>query len=164
MSSPAPRRCSTQPLNSLRLFQFLEQARADGVTNLDVSLRTYALQGGRPGLLFLLSDMLSPTYRDGLSALLSRGYELVVLHILSPDELQPALSGDLKLVDVESGAETELSIDATTLGEYNQRLRDWQGQIAAFCSQRGAHYVPLNSGEPWERVVLQTFRRRGLVS
>ncbi len=148
--------------NSLRLFQFLESARPGGATNLDVSLRAYALQGGRPGLLFLLSDMLSEGYRDGLSALLGRGYELALLHILSPDEQEPLLSGDLKLLDVESGAQTELSVDALALNEYAERLRGWQAQIAAFCSQRGAHYIPLDSSEAWERVVLQTFRRRGV--
>lgn len=150
--------------NSLRLFSFLENAKAGGISNLDVSLRNYALRGGRPGLLFLLGDMLSATYRDGFSALLARGYELVVLHLLSPDELQPALSGDLKLVDVESAAETEISIDATTLNAYHRRLQAWQAEIAAFCSQRGAHYVPINTADPWERLVLQTFRRRGIVS
>jgi uncharacterized protein (DUF58 family) len=150
--------------NSLRLFNFLENARAAGLTNLDVSLRAYALRGGRPGLLFLLGDVLSPGYRDGFSALLARGYELVVLHLLSPDELQPALAGDLKLVDVESGAETEISIDATTLQAYHDRLRDWQGELAAFCSARGAHYVPVATDTPWERLVLQTFRRRGIVT
>ena len=150
--------------NSLRLFHFLEQARPAGATNLDISLRNYALRAGRPGLLFLLSDMLSPGYRDGFSALLSRGYELVTLHLLSPDELQPTLSGDLKLVDVESGAETEISIDAVTLDAYRTRLRDWQAEIAAFCSQRGAHYVPLSTDQPWDRVVLQTFRSRGIVT
>ena len=154
--------------NSLRLFHFLESATTltptGGVTNLDVSLRAYALRGGRPGLLFLLSDMLSPTYRDGLNALQSRGYELVVLHILSPDEIRPPLSGDLKLVDVESGAEAEISIDATALTAYDERLRAWQGEIAAFCSGRGAHYVPINTAMPWERLVLQTFRQRGIVT
>lgn len=150
--------------NSLRLFHFLENARAEGITNLDVSLRAYALRGGRPGLLFLLSDMLSATYRDGLSALQARGYELVLLHVMSPDERQPALDGDLKLVDVESGAEAEISIDAGTLAVYRERLNAWQNELASFCSRRGAHYVPVVTGMPWERLVLQTFRRRGIVT
>lgn len=150
--------------NSLRLFNFLESARAAGRTSLDASLRAYALRGGRPGLLFLLSDMLSPTYRDGVSALQARGYELAVLHLLSPDELDPPLDGDLKLVDVETGGEEEITVDATTLDAYRQRLRDWQAQLAAFLGGRGVHYVPVSTGQPWERLVLQTFRRRGLVT
>ncbi len=150
--------------NSMRLFHFLEQARPAGLTNLDVSLRNYAMRGGRPGLLFLLSDMLSAGYRDGLSALQARGYEFVLLHVLSPDELDPPLAGDLKLVDVESGAEAEISLDASTLDAYRRRLAEWQGEIARFCSARGAHYVPVVTGEPWERLVLQTFRRRGIVT
>jgi hypothetical protein len=85
----------------LRLLQFLENGRAIGITDLNLSLRNYVLRGGRPGLLFILSDLLSPNgYQDGLNALQARGYEVGLIHILSPDEVEPPVSGDLKLVDV----------------------------------------------------------------
>lgn len=150
--------------NSLRLFQFLETASAAGLTNLNVSLQEYALRGGRPGLLFLLSDMLSPAgYRDGLNALQARGYEIGLLHVLSPDELQPPLAGDLRLVDVETAAEAEITLDGATLDDYRQRLAEWQGELAAFCAGRGIHYIPIDTGTPWDRLVLQTLRAQGLL-
>mgnify|MGYP001028026687 CR=1 FL=1 len=150
--------------NSLRLFQFLESGRAAGVTNLDVSLQNYALRGGRPGILFLLSDMLSPAgYRDGLSALQARGYEVGLLHILSPDEVDPPLTGDLKLVDVETGADAEITLDATTLARYRERVRAWQAELAAFAAGRGIHYVPVATDVPWEQLVLRTLRVKGVL-
>lgn len=151
--------------NSLRLLQFLQTGRAAGVTNLNVSLQNYALRGGRPGLLFLLSDMLSPGgYRDGLTALLARGYEIGILHVLSPDEVDPPLAGDLKLVDIETGAGEEITLDATVLAEYRERLQEWQAELAAFCASRAIHYIPVTTDMPWERLVLQTLRRQGLLT
>lgn len=153
------------PQNSLRLFQFLETGTAAGVTNLNVSLQNYALRGGRPGLLFLFSDMLSPAgYRDGLNAVQARGYESGILHILSPDELDPPLEGDLRLVDVETDAEAEVTLDPATLAQYRARLAQWRADMAAYCAGRGVHYVPVSTATSWERLVLQTLREQGMVA
>lgn len=150
--------------NSLRLLQFLQAAPSGGVTNLNVSLRNYALRGGRPGLFFLFSDMLSPAgYREGLNALLARGYEVGVLHLLSQDEVEPPLAGDLKLVDVETGGDAEITLDAETLARYRERLRQWQAEMAAFAAGRGIHYIPVTTDTPWEKLVMQTLRARGVV-
>lgn len=150
--------------NSLRLLQFLEAAEAGGVTNLDVSLQDFALRGGRPGLLLLLSDMLSPAgYRDGVNALQARGYEVGIVHILSPDEVDPPLAGDLKLIDVETEADAELTLDVTTLDLYRERLQAWQAELAAYCYGRGVHYVPVVTDVPWERLVMQTLRVQGVL-
>lgn len=150
--------------NSLRLLQFLETAGATGPTDLNLSLRQYALRGGRPGLLFLLSDMLSPAgYKDGLNAILSRGYEASLLHLLSPDEVDPPLAGDFKLVDVETASEAEITLDPTTLDAYRERLREWQQEIAAFCTGRGIHYIPITTDLPWEKLVMQTLRAQGVL-
>jgi uncharacterized protein (DUF58 family) len=150
--------------NSLRLLQFLETGAAGGVTDLNLSLRNYALYGRRPGLLFLISDLLSPNgYQDGLNALQSRGYEVGLIHLLSPDEVEPPVSGDLKLVDVETGQDAEITLDPTTLNQYRERLREWQSEIANYCAGRGVHYIPVTTDLPWEQLVMQTLRIKGVV-
>ena len=150
--------------NSLRLLQFLETGSGGGMTDLNLSLKNYALYGRRPGLLLLISDLLSPNgYRDGLNALQSRGYEVGLIHLLSPDEVEPLVSGDLKLVDVETGQDAEITLDPTTLGQYRERLRAWQTEIASACAGRGVHYIPVTTDLPWERLVMQALRVKGVV-
>lgn len=150
--------------NSLRLLQFLANCRATGITDLNLSLRHYALRSGRPGLLFILSDLLSPNgYQDGLHALQARGYEVGLIHILSPDEVEPPVSGDLKLVDIETGADAEITLDATTLNLYRERLHQWQADIANYCANRHIHYIPLTTDLPWEKLVMQTLPIKGIV-
>lgn len=150
--------------NSLHLLNFLETGAAAGLTDLNLSLRNYSLRGGRPGLLFLVSDMLSPAgYRDGLNSLLARGYEISLIHLLSPDEADPPLAGDLKLIDVETGADAEITLDPTTLAAYQERFKAWQQEIAAFCTGRSVHYIPIISDVPWEKLVMQTLRTQNLL-
>lgn len=150
--------------NTLRLLQFLEAGKAAGITDLNLALRDYALRGRRPGLLFILSDLLSPSgYRDGLNALQSRGHEVGLIHILSTDEVDPPLAGDVKLLDVETGQDAEITLDSSTLSLYRRRLQEWQQEMAEYCAGRGVHYIPVVTDLPWERLVMQTLRAREIV-
>lgn len=150
--------------NSLHLLQFLETGRASGITDLNLAQRNYALRARRPGLLFLLSDLFSPVgYRDGLNAVQARGYEMGLIHLLSPDEAEPGLGGDVKLVDIETGANAEVTLDATTVDRYRRRLQEWQAEIADYCGRRGIHYVSVTTDFAWDRLVMQTLRVQGMV-
>lgn len=150
--------------NTLHLLQFLEAGSASGITDLNLSMRNYVLRARRPGLLFLISDLLSPGgCKDGLNAIQARGYEVGLIHLLSPDEVDPPLGGDLKLVDVETGQDAEITLDPPTLQRYRQRLQAWQTEIAAYCNGRGIHYIPVTTDMSWEKLVLQTLRVKGVV-
>lgn len=157
--------------NTWPMIQFLEAAHTKEPptgpirkTALDVALRHYAQSARRPGLLFLLSDLLSAAdVRPGLTALLTRGHEVVLLHILSPDEIAPELFGDLKLIDIETGELAEVTIDPPLLEAYRSRLDAWQSDIRQFCQQRSVHYTNISTGVPWERVIHDTLRRQRVV-
>ncbi|MEM9777971.1 MAG: DUF58 domain-containing protein, partial [Chloroflexota bacterium] len=141
-----------------------KSAEAVGITELNLSLSDYAMRGRRPGLLFIVTDLMSPAgYQDGLSALQGRGYEVGIIHLLSPDEVEPPLNGDFKLIDAETGAESEVTLDATTLREYRERVVGWQTEIAEYLGGRGAHYIPVITDQPWDELVLQTLRMRGVL-
>lgn len=150
--------------NSLRLLQFLENGRSDGITDLNLSLKQYAQRGRRPGLLFVITDLLSPNgYQEGITALLGRGFEVGIIHTLSPDEVSPPASGDLKLVDIETGQDAEITLDASARQLYRERLAEWQGEIANFCSSRQVHYIPVTTDLPWEKLIMQTLRTKGVI-
>jgi uncharacterized protein (DUF58 family) len=148
----------------LRMFTFLESQRPGGPTNLNRGLRDYAFAGMRPGLAFLISDLFSPAgFQEGLAQLRGRGFEVVILHLLSPDESDPPLAGDLRLVDVETGISQEVSIDSGLRDLYRDRVKDWLGEIQADCHRHGIRYLSINTGIPWDKVVLQEMRRAYLL-
>lgn len=150
--------------NGLPLFRYLESGIPEGRTNLDVSLRDYAFRANRPGLVILISDLFSPEgYKNGTNALLGRGYEIVLLHLLSPDELTPDMRGDVRLVDKETGVGTELTLDITTIDLYQRRFQDWQSDIAKFATGHGAHYVFIDTNLPWDKFVLRILRSQGII-
>lgn len=156
--------------NSWPLLQFLEAnystlSQPNGrSTTLDVSLLNYAHRSQRPGLLFLLSDLLSLSpYRDALAALQERGYEIALLHILSEDETAPEWMGDLRLIDVETGDAAEVTLDSASLEEYALRLAAWQAEIETHCMSRGIRYTNIVASIPWEQVIFQSLSRQRIV-
>jgi uncharacterized protein (DUF58 family) len=150
--------------HALRFFEWLESLEAEGTTDLNAALRAYAISGGRAGLVILVSDLFSPAgYIEGLTALAARGHEVAILHVLSPDEVEPPLGGDLRLLDVETGDPQEVTIDSGVRSLYRRRLNEWRDEIRAACRTRDAHYVPVATETPYDRVVLYDLRRAGLV-
>ncbi len=149
-----------------RLLDFLGSAGpVAGAGDLDAALTAYAGRARQPGPIFLLSDLLvAGGGRAGLTALAAHGYEPNVIHILAPDELDPALAGELQLIDSETGATRDLTVDDAALGRYRQGLADWRRELASFCAGRGWPYLPVDTATPFEDVILNTLRRGGIAT
>lgn len=147
-----------------RMLQFFGGLQAAGAVELNNALREAALRLKWPGLVVVLSDMFSAGgYMDGLTALLGKGCEVVLLHVLTPEEVDPVLLGDLRLVDSETGQAQEVSLEPGMLALYRRRLHDWREGIRGDCTRRGIHYVSVQTDRAWEKVILEDMRRLGVV-
>ena len=151
--------------HSIAILRFISEIEAAGITDLDAALSDYAIRARRPGLTLVVSDMysLDGAYLNGLNALLSRGHEVVFAHVLAPEEAKPQVVGDLSLVDVETELQQEVTVDSAMLEVYQRRLAGWRREIRDECRRRGAHYFPLETDAPWQRLILSDMRKAGLV-
>jgi uncharacterized protein (DUF58 family) len=149
---------------SMELLDFVGGLQAAGALDLNSALREYALRTTRPGLCLLISDLLAPGgFQDGLTALQSVGHEVAAIHVLSPDEVDPPLAGDLQLLDVETGAAQDVTVDLAMRDLYVNRLLAWRDTIARQCLKRGIHYVTVETSTAWETLILFELRRMGLI-
>lgn len=148
----------------LAMLTHVSAFRAEGITDLNGALKDYSRRGGRPGMCFIVSDCFSPNgLQEGINALLGKGNEVVLLHVLSPDEVAPQIGGDLRLVDTETGQPQEVTIDSGMRDLYMRRMEAWREGLRADCLRRGVHYVPIETDTPWEKVILYNLRRLGAV-
>jgi hypothetical protein len=132
----------------------------DGPTDLVAAARHAAAQLSGRGVLILLSDLLDPAADKVIRELAATGSELIVLHILSPDELDPPLEGDLRLVDTETGEQVDVTVDLATLDTYKARLADWKAGFADLAAKRRASYVDLPSDVNLAELMFAELRRR----
>ena len=136
---------------------------AEGPTDLVASARHAAAMLTGRGVVVLLSDLLDPGADRVIRELAATGSELIVLHLLSPDELDPALEGDLRLVDSESGDGVDVTVDLATIDDYKARLAAWQDGLADLAAKRRVSYVPLSTDVPLADLVFAELRRRRVV-
>ncbi|WP_322822461.1 DUF58 domain-containing protein [Chloroflexus sp.] len=148
---------------AVTLFEFLQRLEAGSTTNLTQFCRNYLQTVRSAGPLLLCSDLFDPGWRDALRTLTARPFEITIMHILSPQEIDPPIEGDIRLVDSEGGPAVEISADLDVLQRYRDTLRDWQHEIETFCSGRGIRYVPVNTAVPIEEFVFAQLRRAGIV-
>jgi uncharacterized protein (DUF58 family) len=148
----------------LPILEFLSRLDAGGSTALNSSLARYAVTSRVPGVAVVLSDLLDPGgYADGLKALLQRRLEVFVLHVVSEDELDPRLAGDLTLVDAEGGATREVSADRRAMDRYHERLRRHFDEAERFCARHGIDYLRTSTAVPFQDLILRHLRRGGFL-
>jgi uncharacterized protein (DUF58 family) len=150
-----------------RVFRLLSALSAisagDGATDLLAAARHAGAQLTGRGVVVLISDLLDPAADKVIRELAATGSELIVLHVLSPDELDPSMEGDVRLVDVESGEGLDVTIDLATIDDYKARLAAWQDAFADLAARRGATYVPIATDLPLAELVFAELRRRRVV-
>jgi uncharacterized protein (DUF58 family) len=150
-----------QAAEALRRVQALEPGTD---TDLEAALGAFLAGRPEPGLLVLLTDLLSPTeFRGRLRQVVSAGLEAALVHVLSEFEVKPGLSGNLEIVDSETGQRRRIGATPEALVAYERGFERWQASIADDCRGLGVRYVPVLAHQPIESILLADLRRYGLL-
>jgi uncharacterized protein (DUF58 family) len=150
----------------LGLLDFLADLSPGEETDIDAILKQYSLRTRRRSdVLILVSDLLPPGgYQDGLRLLIERGWQIVLIHLLDPRELEPDLRGDLELIDQETDERLHLTPMPDVVARYKRMVEDWCEDAESFCKRRGIDYLRVQTTWPFETLVLGYMERRGLIS
>src|SRR5205807_4721901 len=106
-----------------RLMDFLNKLEPAGPSDLKRALRTFSLKCSGKGVVILISDFMDKGgYEEALRYLVARQLDIYVLHVLSQEEIEPAVVGDLKLVDIEDDDVAEITVSAALLSRYKKNL------------------------------------------
>lgn len=112
------------------------------------------------GLAIIVSDL----WDEGLrSQLLRLRAETAVIHVLSPQELDPPLSGKLRLVDAETRESCVRFVGEEELTRYRRELADHCSAWKKWCFDREINYLRCASSAPLEEVVQVYLREAGVL-
>lgn len=147
-----------------KVLDYLVNLEPAGAGRMTAACRQFAIRHPQRGIVVMLSDFLDKGgYEEGLRYLLGRHYDLYAIQLLSPQEIQPDLAGDLRLRDVEDNDVAEVTISRALLNRYKQNLNAYCGQLQEYCSRRGITYLFTSTEVPFDQLVLTYLRRRGLL-
>ncbi|MEJ7761997.1 MAG: DUF58 domain-containing protein [Thermomicrobiales bacterium] len=155
------------------LLRFAGAIQGGGTTDVARVLSEYGHRRRRPGILVLISDLLSGDPEDLVTALRwyrAHGWHASVLQVMDPAELDPAAmlaaggrSGAAELVDVEDGGRLLVVPGEAVLARYRASMGTWLASLESVCREEHVEYVRLQTDWPVETLVAKLLRERGIL-
>jgi len=147
-----------------RLFEFLENIEGGGDFPIEQAVEAVLRRHRGRGIAVILSDFL--TFGDlerPLNMLYSAGLEVFAIQVLAPGEINPELTGDVRLVDCETGRTVDVTSAGDLLGIYEEHRAALEEELALLCRQRSGRFLSISSRDPLEWVLFDLLRRKGWV-
>src|SRR5262249_2291407 len=99
-----------------RLLDGLQKIEPAGPRDLRRALRSFSLKCSGKGIVVLISDLMDKGgYEEALRYLVARQLDIYVIQVLSEEEINPGVTGDLRLVDVEDEDMAEITVSSPLL-------------------------------------------------
>ncbi|MCH2207810.1 MAG: DUF58 domain-containing protein [Lentisphaerales bacterium] len=140
------------PSNSMQMVYkmngILEKMEPAKKTAMGNSLMDFAQRLGRRQLVIIITDcLLRPDeLNDGLSRLRYDHHEVVLFHIMDPQEVDFDLHGTVRFKGMEQ--QGDLKMDAQRVRKaYLQKFKEHSQKILEVCEKNRTEYVPANTGK-----------------
>jgi uncharacterized protein (DUF58 family) len=147
------------------MFGFLTGLAPGGETDMRRALRRYVALERRRGVVVLVSDLYD---RDGivpaLRYLKSRRHEVFVIHVMVPQEVDPPLRGDLRLVDSETQAYRDITVTDALRARYKEAFAAHGHAVEVYCRGAELGYVRASTQVAFDTLELKILKRGGLVA
>lgn len=147
-----------------QVLRFLQDAEFGGESYFSEVARRFSLRHRGRGVVILISDFMDKGgYADGMRYLIGRDLDLYAIQVLSPGEIDPTLTGDLKLVDIEDEDVAEVTISQPLLKKYKSILTSYCTELKDYCTRRGVTYMFTSTTVGFDTLVMTYLRQRGLI-
>jgi uncharacterized protein (DUF58 family) len=142
------------------LLNYLRGLTFSGKYDLKEAIHDFTRRHARGGgLTLILSDLLgTPHLSDILQLLPIPTWDVLVFHLLHPEELKPSLKGDFEMVDVESGLKANYDINAEAIDTYQNRIKAWRERLELDSVEANAFYNLIPTDWSLEKEVIPHLR------
>jgi uncharacterized protein (DUF58 family) len=153
--------CQASHQHADEIFQALTRTSAGGQTIIGTDLFKIVESFTRRGLAIVISDLFTAgdTALELLRQLNSQRQEVILFHLLAPEERDLPYEGELLLEDSETGEELPVHADACR-EEYRQLLGDFCGRVRSECIKLETDYQQLTTDQPLDVALLTYLERR----
>jgi uncharacterized protein (DUF58 family) len=147
-----------------QMIDFVGKLQPTGESRFAAACKRFALANRQKGVCVVLSDFyIKDGFETGLKYLAGGKYDLFAVQCLSPQEIEPDLQGDLKLKDIEDNDTAEVSITQPLMKQYKANLNAYCLALKDYITRRGGTYLFSSTAVPFDTLVLNYLRERGLL-
>ena len=142
-----------------RAAQYLEDTEFEGDLDLEKAIVQAKTPGHDDGLTIIISDFLTESnWKKAIDFLLYHRREVMLIQIMSPDELYPDFDGRVHMMDSEApditdGRNMRVVVTKRMVEAYQRALDEYEKEIIDFCAARNVTFFTVSSDDPIERVI-----------
>ena len=147
-----------------QMIDFVSGLEPTGQSHFAEVCKRFALAHRQKGVCVVLSDFfIKDGFENGLRYVAGGKYDLFCVQTLSPQEIDPDLQGDLKLRDIEDNDMAEVSITQPLMKQYKANLNAYCLGLKDYVTRRGGTYLFSSTTVPFDTLILNYLRERGLL-
>ena len=152
-----------------RAMSTLEEVEFEDETDIEACVKSCPDTSTRNGLTVIISDFLTESdWKKAVDYLCYKKRQVLLVQILTPDELDPAYDGRVHLIDSEScdiadNKNMRMRITKSMLKAYEEALADFKADMKNFCSRRGVDYISVSTENSIERVLFNELLKTGIM-
>jgi len=148
-----------------RVMDYLAQLQTGGRTSFYQSVRQFISNYAQRGLLIVISDFLDDEgCEKALQFLSDFGHELLLVQVWSEEDRQPPWTGELELVDAESGSHVKMQVDEQAREKYTTAFDQYAEALQKIAVSNNGRYVGVASTMALEDVIFGALvRAKGVV-
>jgi uncharacterized protein (DUF58 family) len=126
--------------------------------------------GTNDGLTVIISDFVTDSnWKKAIDYLCYKRRQVLLVQVLSPDEVDPLYSGRVNLIDSESQdlsdpKNMKIKITRNLQMAYEEALNDMIADLKSFCNSRGASFISVKCDEPIEKMLFKELLKVGIMA
>ena len=142
-----------------RAAQVLEDVDFEGDLDLEKAIVGAEAPGHDDGLTIIISDFMTESnWKKAIDFLLYHRREVMLIQIMSPDELYPDFDGrvhmmDSEALDIADGRNMRVVVTKKMVEAYQKALDEYEKEIIDFCAARNVTFFTVLSDDPIEKVI-----------
>ena len=152
-----------------RAISGLEELTFEGESDISSAVISCENTGNNDGLTVIISDFFTDSdWRRAVDYLAYKKRQVLLIQVLTPEEMDPSYTGRVNLIDSESEDIADLknmkmNIDISSQLAYEEAMRELLGNLQTFCVSRGATFVSVPTDQPIEKVLFKELLKVGII-
>lgn len=153
-----------------RAMSELESVEFTDDVDIEACVKSCPDTSSRNGLTVIISDFLTESsWKKAVEYLCYKKRQVLMVQILTPEELDPSYDGRVSLIDSESvdlsdDRNMKMRITRSMQKAYQEALRDFKEDIKTFCSKRNVDFISISTDAPIERVLFNELLKAGIMA
>lgn len=140
-----------------KILMQLENMTFEGKTDLKKGIMQKSFS--YKGIVILISDFFDQNeIEDLVKYLVYKKQEVILIHTLAQEEVEPEAEGTVNLIDIENRQDMKVTVTSQVIKNYKKTLRAFQEHIEEIAKKYQVHYIPVTTEQDLDKFIFEAIR------